>query len=137
MSAAGGAQRGGPSSAPRSAWRSGRGPMGTPEVESLAALLRAGDLDAFVARVGTAAPNLENAQLSMADLRGAPLSNANLRGAYLRGADLRGLDLIDADLDGASLKDARISGARFPRNLAAAEIDLSWRLGTRMRAGTR
>ena len=111
--------------------------MGTPEVESLAALLRAGDLDAFVARVGTAPPNLENAQLSMADLRGAPLSNANLRGAYLRGADLRGLDLIDADLDGASLKDARISGARFPRSLGAAEIDLSWRLGTRMRAGAR
>src|SRR5262245_2379571 len=104
MSAAGGAQRGGPpSSGARSGWKSGRGPMGTPEVESLAALLRGGDLDAFVARVGTGAPNLENAQLSMADLRGAPLSNANLRGAYLRGADLRGLDLIDADLDGASL----------------------------------
>jgi hypothetical protein len=127
MSAAGGAQRGGP--APRSAWRSGRGPVSTPEVEALAALLRGGDLDAFVARIGTSAPNLENAQLSMADLRGAPLSNANLRGA-----DLRGLDLLGADLDGASMKDARISGARFPRDLCATEIDLSWRLGTRMRA---
>jgi hypothetical protein len=132
MSAAGGAQRGGP--APRSAWRSGRGPVSTPEVEALAALLRGGDLDAFVARIGTSAPNLENAQLSMADLRGAPLSNADLRGAYLRGADLRGLDLLGADLDGASMKDARISGARFPRDLCATEIDLSWRLGTRMRA---
>ena len=134
MSAGGGAQRGGPPSAPRSVWRAGRGPSGTPEVEALAALLRAGDLDAFAARVGTSAPDLESAQLSMADLRAAPLANANLRGAYLRGADLRGLDLIDADLDGASLKDARISGVRFPRNLSAAEIELSWRHGTRMRA---
>jgi uncharacterized protein YjbI with pentapeptide repeats len=134
MSAAGGAKRGGASSGPRAGWRSGRGPNGTPEVEALAALLRGGDLEAFVARVESAPANLENAQLSMADLREAPLQNANLRGAYLRGADLRGVDLIDADLDGASLRDARISGCRFPRNLPAAEIDLSWRLGTRMRA---
>jgi len=133
MSTAGGAQRSGP---PRSAWRSGRGPSATPEVEALAALLRAGDVDAFRERAG-ASPDLENAQLSMADLRSAPLGNANLRGAYLRGADLRGLDLIDADLDGASLKDARISGVRFPRNLGADEIDLSWRHGTRMRADGR
>jgi hypothetical protein len=134
MSASGGARRSDAPSAARSAWRSGAGPVATPEVEALAALLRAGDLDSFRARVGAGAPNLENAQLSQADLRDAPLADANLRGAYLRGADLRGLDLLDADLDGASIRDARISGVRFPRAIAASEIDLSWRLGTRMRA---
>jgi uncharacterized protein YjbI with pentapeptide repeats len=99
----------------------------------LVTLLRTGEFERFLERAG-GAPDLENAQLRLADLRGAPLGNANLRGAYLRGADLRGLDLEGADLDGASIKEAQISGVRFPRSIAAAEIELSWRFGTRMRA---
>ena len=100
----------------------------------LVELLREGRFEDFRARVGDERPSLRGAMLRLADLRGAPLSNADLRDAYLRGADLRGLDLREADLDGASLRDAKLSGVRFPDDIEPAEIDLSWRLGTRLRA---
>ena len=96
-------------------------------------LLVESKLDEFNQRAGEDPRQLENASLRGLDLRGADLSHANLRGAYLRNADLRGVDLIYADLDGASLHGARIGGARFPRNLGAAELDLSLRHGTRLR----
>lgn len=100
-------------------------------------LLVEGKIEEFNERAGESAPELENAGLRGLDLRGADLSHANLRGAYMRNTDLRGVDLLYADLDGASIHGARIGGTRFPRNLSAAEIDLSLRQGTRLRvAGT-
>lgn len=96
-------------------------------------LLVEGKLDEFNRRASEEAPDLENAGLRGLDLRGADLSHANLRGAYMRNSDLRGVDMIYADLDGASVHGARIGGARFPRNVSAAEIDLSIRHGTRLR----
>ncbi len=99
----------------------------------LRGLLVEGKIDEFNECAAEEAPQLENAGLRGLDLRGADLSHANLRGAYLRNADLRGVDMIYADLDGASLHGARIGGARFPRNLGAAELDLSIRHGTRLR----
>jgi hypothetical protein len=100
----------------------------------LVELLREGRFDEFGRRVGDRRPMLRAAQLRLADLRGAPLVDADLRDAYLRGADLRGLDLREADLDGASIRDAKLSGVRFPATLSPAEIELSWRHGTRLRA---
>ena len=110
------------------------GPAPSPDVQGLTILLREGRFKEFRREVGEGRPDLRNAELRLADLRGAPIGKADLRGAYLRRADLRGLDLIDADLDGASLHSAQISGVRFPRNLSAAEIDMSLRHGTRLRA---
>ena len=54
----------------------------------------------------------------------------------MRNSDLRGVDMIYADLDGASVHGAHIGGARIPRNVSAAEIDLSIRQGTRLRIST-
>jgi uncharacterized protein YjbI with pentapeptide repeats len=105
-------------------------------VTHLSGLLRAGRFKEFNEEVD-GPPDLRNADLRLADLRGAPIQTADLRGAYLRRADLRGLDLIEADLDGASLQGALVSGVRFPRDLAAGEIEMSLRLGTRMRAERR
>jgi uncharacterized protein YjbI with pentapeptide repeats len=51
----------------------------------------------------------------------------------LRSCDLRGLDLRTARLAGASLHAARVSGVYFPKELDPDEIDMSVRLGTRMR----
>jgi hypothetical protein len=110
------------------------GPRPSPEVEHRSGLLRAGRFKEFGEEVGEGSPDLRNADLRLADLRGAPIQTADLRGAYLRRVDLRGLDLIEADLDGASLQGALVSGVRFPRDLPAGEIEMSLRLGTRMRA---
>ena len=52
----------------------------------------------------------------------------------LRGCNLRGLDLRTARLDGASLHAAHISGVYFPAEFAPAEIEMSVRMGTRLRA---
>jgi uncharacterized protein YjbI with pentapeptide repeats len=77
------------------------------------------------------------------DLRGADFRGIDLRGiepagidfsdCYFRQADLRGLDLRTCRMEGASLHAAHVSGAYFPRELAAAEIDMSVRMGTRLR----
>jgi len=110
------------------------GPQTSPTVQHLSALLRAGRFKEFSDEVGDERPDLRNADLRQADLRGAPIQRADLRGAYMRRVDLRGLDLIEADLDGSSLHSALVSGVRFPRDLSAPEIEMSIRLGTRMRA---
>ena len=99
-------------------------------------LLRDDRFDEFNRRVESGPAVLRNADLRLVDLRRADLRGADLTGAYLRNADLRGLDLADAELDGASIHGAQISGVRFPDNLAPDEIDLSFRLGTRMRTRT-
>ena len=97
-------------------------------------LLREERFDEFNKKAATTPPNLENADLSRTEIRRANLTRANLRGAYLRDADLRGLDLSGADMEGASIHNARVAGTLFPKNIPTAEIDLSMRLGTRMRA---
>jgi uncharacterized protein YjbI with pentapeptide repeats len=96
--------------------------------------LRAGDLDGYHREIeGRNVVDFSGTDLRAVDLRGADLTKVVLRDAYLREADLRGCDLRDLDLEGASLDRARISGAYFPANLAADEIQLSVRHGTRLR----
>jgi uncharacterized protein YjbI with pentapeptide repeats len=67
------------------------------------------------------------------DLREFDLTNVDLSDCYFRQADLRGLDLRTCQLRGASLHAARVSGTYFPVDLAPTEIEMSVRLGTRMR----
>ena len=67
------------------------------------------------------------------DLRGVDVANIDFSDCYFRQADLRGLDLRSCRLEGASLHAAHVSGAYFPPQLAPEEIEMSVRLGTRMR----
>lgn len=67
------------------------------------------------------------------DLRGINPANLDFSDCYFRQADLRGMDLRGCNLQGASLHAAHVSGVYFPSELAAAEIDMSVRLGTRLR----
>ncbi len=78
------------------------------------------------------------------DLRGCNLRGLDLReldvaggldlsNAYLRQADLRGLNLAKCRLEGASLHAAHVSGVLFPVELEPAEIEMSVRIGTRLR----
>src|SRR5258708_3257439 len=59
--------------------------------------------------------NLSGANLHGVDLRGVDLREADLREADLREADLRGVDLSEADLRGANLSEADLSGAELSR----------------------
>ena len=67
------------------------------------------------------------------DLRGVDVASIDFSDCYFRQADLRGLDLRTCPMEGASLHAAHVSGAYFPSKLAAEEIEMSVRLGTRMR----
>lgn len=67
------------------------------------------------------------------DLREVDVASIDFSDCYFRQADLRGLDLRTCQLEGASLHAAHVSGVYFPTKLAAEEIDLSVRLGTRLR----
>ena len=67
------------------------------------------------------------------DLRGVDVANIDFSDCYFRQADLRGLDLRSCRLEGASLHAAHVSGAYFPLQFAPEEIEMSVRLGTRMR----
>jgi uncharacterized protein YjbI with pentapeptide repeats len=69
------------------------------------------------------------------DLREVAVAEIDFSDCYLRQADLRGLDLRSCRMEGASLHAAHISGAYFPRELEAAEIEMSVRMGTRLRYG--
>jgi uncharacterized protein YjbI with pentapeptide repeats len=80
----------------------------------------------------------ESCDLRGCDFRGLDLREVDVAGldftdCYFRQTDLRGLDLRSCRMEGASLNAAHVSGAYFPAELAAPEIDLSVRLGTRMR----
>ena len=80
----------------------------------------------------------ENCDLRGSDLRGLDLREIDVKdvdfsNCYFRQTDLRGLDLRTCRMEGASLHAAHVSGAYFPPELTAAEVDLSVRLGTRMR----
>ena len=67
------------------------------------------------------------------DLREIDAQGIDFTNAYFRQTDLRGVDLGSSSLEGASLHGAHVSGVLFPRELEAAEIELSVRLGTRLR----
>ena len=77
--------------------------------------------------------DLHGCNLRGLDLREFDFSNIDLSDCYFRQADLRGLDLRSCRLQGASLHAARVSGTYFPIDLAPAEIEMSVRLGTRLR----
>lgn len=97
-------------------------------------LLRRGDVAGFNAqRAAGASCDLRDADLRGTDLREIDAAGLDLSGCYLRQADLRGIDFSRTRLEGASLFGAKISGALFPKELSAAEIDLSLSHGTRMR----
>jgi uncharacterized protein YjbI with pentapeptide repeats len=68
-----------------------------------------------------------------ADLREFNVANIDFSDCYFRQADLRGLDLRTCQLEGASLHGAHVSGTYFPARLDPVEIEMSVRLGTRMR----
>jgi len=80
----------------------------------------------------------ENCDLRGCDFRGIDLrelqvADIDFSDGYFRQADLRGLDLRSCHLEGASLHAAHISGAYFPLQLTPQEIEMSVRLGTRLR----
>ena len=77
--------------------------------------------------------DLKGCDLRGVDLRSADVTKLDFTDCYLRQADLRGLDLRGCRLEGASLHAAHVSGAYFPQELAAGEIEMSIRLGTRLR----
>ena len=68
------------------------------------------------------------------DLRQYTLANIDFSDCYFRQADLRGLDLRTCQLQGASLHGAHVSGTYFPDTLEPAEIEMSVRIGTRLRS---
>lgn len=67
------------------------------------------------------------------DLRGVDVASIDFSDCYFRQADLRGLDLRNCPMEGASLHAAHVSGAYFSSKLAPEEVEMSVRLGTRMR----
>ncbi len=77
--------------------------------------------------------DLHSCDFRGADLRAFNCVNLDFTDCYFRHADLRGLDLRTCSLEGASLHGAHISGVYFPEALDPAEIELSVRLGTRLR----
>ena len=102
--------------------------------DPLYVLLREGRSDEFNRR-SKAGENcdLRGCDFRGIDLRGIEASNLDLSDCYFRQADLRGLDLRSCKMQGASLHAAHVSGVYFPSELTAAEIDMSVRLGTRLR----
>ena len=77
--------------------------------------------------------DLHSCNLRGVDLRGCNVDHIDFRDCYFRQADLRGLDLRACRLDGASLHAAHISGVYFPAEFSAPEIEMSVRMGTRLR----
>jgi uncharacterized protein YjbI with pentapeptide repeats len=97
-------------------------------------LLREGNFEEFNRRRHAGATcDLRGCDLRGIDLRAVAVANIDFSDCYLRQADLRGLDLRSCPLEGASLHAAHVSGAYFPKKLPAIEIEMSVRLGTRMR----
>jgi uncharacterized protein YjbI with pentapeptide repeats len=97
-------------------------------------LMREGDAEEFNRlRQTQAACDLRSCDLRGLDLTHFDVENLDFSDAYLRQADLRGLDLRTCRLSGASLHAAHVSGVYFPPELAPDEIEMSVRLGTRLR----
>jgi len=99
-------------------------------------LLREGRSEEFNRKRLSGEPaDLRGCDLRGLDLRAFDLKGIDLSDCYFRQADLRGQDLRDCRLFGASLHAAHISGVYFPKELPAAEIEMSVKIGTRMRHG--
>lgn len=97
--------------------------------------LRAGDIDGYHKHIeGREVVDFSNCDLKGTDFRGADVSRIVLKNAYLRDTNLCGADLRHVDLEGCSIRGAKISGTFFPKNLSAAEIRMSLKHGTRLRA---
>ena len=97
-------------------------------------LLREGSIEEFNRRRQAGEmSDLRGCDFRGIDLRGADIANADFSDCYFRQADLRGLDLRSCRMEGASIHAAHVSGAYFPPQLAPEEIEMSVRLGTRMR----
>ena len=77
--------------------------------------------------------DLTNCDFRGLDLRGLNAAGIDFSGSYFRQADLRGIDFQQSKLNGCSINGAKISGVYFPRELNAAEIEMSLLHGTRMR----
>lgn len=100
-------------------------------------LLRVDNVKAFnIKKKAGHTCDLVNVNLRGLDLRGLDADGLDLTNSYLRDADLRGIDFSTTTLRGCNLRGAKISGVFFPRELDAAEIQLSHLLGTRMRYST-
>jgi uncharacterized protein YjbI with pentapeptide repeats len=99
-------------------------------------LLREGRIEEFNRRSKAGEScDLRGCDFRGIDLRGIEAETLDFSDCYFRQADLRGLDLRRCKLEGASLHAAHVSGAYFPADITAPEIDLSDRLGTRLRYG--
>jgi uncharacterized protein YjbI with pentapeptide repeats len=97
-------------------------------------LLREGNCDEFNRRRKAGeTSDLRGCDFRGIDLRAVNVTDIDFSDCYFRQADLRGLDLRSCRLEGASLHAAHVSGAYFPIALAPEEIEMSVRLGTRMR----
>jgi len=97
-------------------------------------LLREGDVDGYNRqRKVDEKYDLHACNFRGIDLRLFNVANIDFTDCYFRQADLRGVDLRTCRLGGASLHGAHVSGTYFPANLEAAEIEMSVRLGTRLR----
>jgi uncharacterized protein YjbI with pentapeptide repeats len=97
-------------------------------------LLREGSIEEFNRRSKAGeASDLRGCDFRGIDLRGMEVAKIDFSDCYFRQTDLRGLDLRSCRMEGASLHAAHISGAYFPLQFAPEEIEMSVRLGTRMR----
>jgi uncharacterized protein YjbI with pentapeptide repeats len=102
--------------------------------DPLYSLLRESDIEEFNRRRKAGeTSDLRGCDFRGIDLREADVANIDFSDCYFRQADLRGLDLRTCRLEGASLHAAHVSGVYFPPHLAPEEIEISVRLGTRMR----
>jgi uncharacterized protein YjbI with pentapeptide repeats len=110
--------------------------MSTPRfpADPVLRLLRVGDVDAFHKNIEEReVVDFTGADLRGTDFRKVDLGKLILRDAYLRDTDFRGCDLRHLDLEGVSLQNAKVGGAYFPDKVAATELRMSLRHGTRIR----
>jgi len=102
--------------------------------DALYMLLREGNSEEFNRRrKGGQTSDLRGCDFRGIDLSDVDVANIDFSDCYFRQADLRGLDLRSCRLLGASLHAAHVSGVYFPLELAPEEIEMSVRLGTRLR----
>ena len=103
-------------------------------VDPLYQNLREGKADEFNShRNGTEPYDLHSCDPRGIDLRRCNVGKFSFSDSYFRLADLHGVDPRKCPLDGASLQGAHVTGAYFSDSIDTTEIDISARLGTRIR----